>query len=125
MNFGRNDPCPCGSGKKYKRCCLNLNYAPPGIDSRRGSLLKRNLLLIDWIQDILGLKKRDWMEVKRLLNNDQVRQIYKVVAYAWPRDTNLSALLPTPSAKLRGLFLGIQRPENILANVLRYSLYSG
>jgi DNA-binding IclR family transcriptional regulator len=21
-NTGRNDPCPCGSGKKYKRCCL-------------------------------------------------------------------------------------------------------
>ena len=21
MNPGRNDPCPCGSGKKYKRCC--------------------------------------------------------------------------------------------------------
>jgi uncharacterized protein len=20
---GRNDPCPCGSGKKYKRCCAN------------------------------------------------------------------------------------------------------
>ncbi|WP_026603559.1 tetratricopeptide repeat-containing sulfotransferase family protein [Methylomonas sp. 11b] len=20
--FGRNDPCPCGSGKKYKACCL-------------------------------------------------------------------------------------------------------
>jgi hypothetical protein len=19
---GRNDRCPCGSGKKYKRCCL-------------------------------------------------------------------------------------------------------
>jgi len=18
---GRNDPCPCGSGRKYKRCC--------------------------------------------------------------------------------------------------------
>ncbi|PLO81755.1 hypothetical protein CWN03_23510, partial [Klebsiella quasipneumoniae] len=18
----RNDPCPCGSGKKYKQCCL-------------------------------------------------------------------------------------------------------
>jgi len=18
---GRNEPCPCGSGKKYKRCC--------------------------------------------------------------------------------------------------------
>lgn len=21
---GRNDPCPCGSGKKYKKCCLSL-----------------------------------------------------------------------------------------------------
>ncbi|MCS4469756.1 SEC-C metal-binding domain-containing protein [Clostridium botulinum] len=21
--MGRNDPCPCGSGKKYKKCCLN------------------------------------------------------------------------------------------------------
>jgi hypothetical protein len=21
-NVGRNDPCPCGSGKKFKRCCL-------------------------------------------------------------------------------------------------------
>ena len=21
--IGRNDPCPCGSGKKYKYCCMN------------------------------------------------------------------------------------------------------
>ena len=21
--IGRNDPCPCGSGLKYKKCCLN------------------------------------------------------------------------------------------------------
>jgi hypothetical protein len=25
--IGRNEPCPCGSGKKYKRCCLD-NPAP-------------------------------------------------------------------------------------------------
>jgi hypothetical protein len=24
---GRNDPCPCGSGKKYKKCCLNKTSA--------------------------------------------------------------------------------------------------
>lgn len=23
MKIGRNDPCPCGSGKKYKKCCMN------------------------------------------------------------------------------------------------------
>ncbi len=22
---GRNDPCPCGSGKKYKKCCFSKN----------------------------------------------------------------------------------------------------
>ena len=25
---GRNDPCPCGSGKKYKFCCLNKPQSP-------------------------------------------------------------------------------------------------
>ena len=24
---GRNDPCPCGSGRKYKRCCLPIDQA--------------------------------------------------------------------------------------------------
>ncbi|WP_019675218.1 YecA family protein [Arsukibacterium perlucidum] len=23
MKAGRNEPCPCGSGKKYKQCCIN------------------------------------------------------------------------------------------------------
>ncbi|MGH9545975.1 MAG: SEC-C metal-binding domain-containing protein [Terriglobales bacterium] len=23
--IGRNDPCPCGSGKKYKKCCGALS----------------------------------------------------------------------------------------------------
>lgn len=23
MKVGRNDPCPCGSGKKYKKCCID------------------------------------------------------------------------------------------------------
>ena len=22
IKIGRNDPCPCGSGKKYKKCCI-------------------------------------------------------------------------------------------------------
>ena len=23
--IGRNDPCPCGSGKKYKKCCMKIS----------------------------------------------------------------------------------------------------
>jgi hypothetical protein len=35
-SVGRNDPCPCGSGKKFKKCCLSATSvdfsggAPPG-----------------------------------------------------------------------------------------------
>jgi uncharacterized protein YecA (UPF0149 family) len=25
MRVGRNDSCPCGSGKKFKKCCLFRN----------------------------------------------------------------------------------------------------
>lgn len=27
---GRNDPCPCGSGRKYKRCCSGREGSAPG-----------------------------------------------------------------------------------------------
>lgn len=29
---GRNAPCPCGSGKKYKRCCLVKNTLASTVD---------------------------------------------------------------------------------------------
>lgn len=27
MNIGRNELCPCGSGKKYKHCCINAEHS--------------------------------------------------------------------------------------------------
>lgn len=35
MDIGRNDPCPCGSGKKYKRCCLGKGDPAERERSRR------------------------------------------------------------------------------------------
>jgi tetratricopeptide (TPR) repeat protein len=29
MKAGRNDPCPCGSGRKYKHCCGSVSVAAP------------------------------------------------------------------------------------------------
>ena len=26
VEVGRNDPCPCGSGKKYKNCCWEKDH---------------------------------------------------------------------------------------------------
>ena len=35
--IGRNDPCPCGSGLKYKKCCLGKNTIP-----HKNSMTKTN-----------------------------------------------------------------------------------
>ncbi len=47
---GRNDPCPCGSGRKYKKCCLEVVEA-----ARRESLLSAEDLSTtsdDWYDDV-------------------------------------------------------------------------
>jgi hypothetical protein len=46
--IGRNDPCPCGSGKKYKQCCLNKVA-----DRKRSIGLERDALhsAVDWLMD--------------------------------------------------------------------------
>ena len=40
--IGRNDPCPCGSGKKYKQCC-------------EGKAAEKTTFLTKWIAVIVGM----------------------------------------------------------------------
>lgn len=44
MKSGRNDPCPCGSGKKYKKCCLSLTYTAKGKEDSIRERLVHDLL---------------------------------------------------------------------------------
>jgi hypothetical protein len=51
-DVGRNDPCPCGSGKKFKKCCLGKATAPPpAIEPSRVAPPDADL---DWIDDALS-----------------------------------------------------------------------
>jgi hypothetical protein len=45
QKVGRNDPCPCGSGKKHKKCCLRESEPPPRDreDSMRAAFVDRAL----------------------------------------------------------------------------------
>jgi hypothetical protein len=40
ITAGRNDPCPCGSGKKYKKCCLSTKLQEE-TGSERESVFKK------------------------------------------------------------------------------------
>ena len=47
---GRNDPCPCGSGRKYKQCCLRSELqeaSPSGREPGYGHGAVRTAL--DWL----------------------------------------------------------------------------
>ncbi|GHV76000.1 hypothetical protein AGMMS49942_08210 [Spirochaetia bacterium] len=44
---GRNDPCPCGSGKKYKHCCLNKAVNPFKQDNKPYDLLTDYPLIVE------------------------------------------------------------------------------
>lgn len=36
---GRNDPCPCGSSKKYKKCCINKNLEEKSLCRKRALVI--------------------------------------------------------------------------------------
>lgn len=69
-HVGRNDACPCGSGKKYKKCCLGTEAnSQPELDNWRFPAARDELLdpsrtdppdPLDVIQDALGLMKDEF-----------------------------------------------------------------
>ena len=42
MKIGRNDPCPCGSGKKYKYCCGSSSSPVPVIGTKSRDYIALN-----------------------------------------------------------------------------------
>jgi len=43
----RNDPCPCGSGRKYKACCAQIDAHAPALDLRQEDILPLVLMQLD------------------------------------------------------------------------------
>ncbi len=54
---GRNDPCPCGSGKKYKQCCLKAEQAK--IASDRSEAVPK---AINWLFTKYGQTAREALD---------------------------------------------------------------
>jgi SEC-C motif-containing protein len=123
---GRNDPCHCGSEKKYKHCCLSLDETR---DSRihwmrsAHTLQEKNLALLGAATDIFGLN-RPWDQVKKNFSDARICEFHRFVAGLWPVETDPHHILPPPDATLRALYLGENEPEMMVQNVFRFSLYA-
>ncbi|MCM8813143.1 MAG: SEC-C metal-binding domain-containing protein [Candidatus Omnitrophica bacterium] len=67
--IGRNEPCPCGSGKKYKKCCgaqETVDFSLP-VGMQTGTLLDEYFLLLQGI-GMFGQSLRQFDEERHELN---------------------------------------------------------
>jgi hypothetical protein len=87
MNTGRNDPCPCGSGKKYKHCCLATTQAAVSVEP---DVIAAQRKAHEWLDARFGKRMRsqiasEYFEIVLESGNDQ-------------NDTPLSSFLDSLSA---------------------------
>ena len=73
--IGRNDPCPCGSGRKYKKCCWGKAARSPARTHATPPPNQRELIQL----------AADHAQAGRL---DQARHLYEQVLRSSPRDIN-------------------------------------
>lgn len=112
--IGRNDYCPCGSGKKYKKCCekLAINERPPWDVL---SIRERNIAFYKGIYGILEFKEgKTWDQIKEEFNDEKVKKLHNLYWYLWPLETDIIDLLPRPDTSLRVIYTGLLDPRKIM-----------
>jgi hypothetical protein len=57
--ISRNDPCPCGSGKKYKKCCWGKDF--DWVEDSEGTLFK-SIPLTSEMTDLLEQQRQKFVE---------------------------------------------------------------
>ncbi|MDD2919863.1 tetratricopeptide repeat protein [Rhodoferax sp.] len=86
MPLGRNDPCHCGSGKKFKKCCMNRQ----GAETLRQTDVGKNTLAV--LQRIVELFPGDinaygnlWLALRERGLTDEAEASYRQALAANPR----------------------------------------
>lgn len=122
---GLNDPCVCGSGKKYKKCCEGKSLEEMPVTNEY-SIRERNIIFSRILEDILGLNKegRTWEDVRREFSDEQVKEIHKAFQGLWPKDTNIINLLPRPDKRVsRAIYSGLIDPRTAARDIISFTSY--
>lgn len=108
MKNGRNDPCPCGSGKKYKQCCI-------GVGQQAGSALADGMAQTLAMSPNLSLD-----ELNTVLQQRVGERNHRPVAdFCGLAPEQLNNWLYRPIAELHGLSL--ETPDDVTSSpVMRY-----
>jgi hypothetical protein len=77
---GRNDPCPCGSGKKFKKCCLDKLAASPSTDPLADDVLAGDDVFGDdqaEYDPLVGPDADDWLSLDEQERIDAVMDFHR------------------------------------------------
>ncbi len=64
VKIGRNEPCPCGSGKKYKKCCMQAQQESQ--ENLKELYYKRYKIRLKEEKDIEGIRRAGDLVVRTL-----------------------------------------------------------
>jgi len=90
---GRNDPCPCGSGQKYKKCCMLKERERAAVVESRMAGIGRAL---DWLYDRYPQEIAIWLKEEFFFTLDESERediAASRSAYGQMLDINLNELL--------------------------------
>lgn len=119
------DACGCGSGVTFKSCCKPLPVKLRPSWAERG-IRERNLMLYRGVTNILGIDQgRDWLEIRRGLTDEQIRDVYVLYRALWPIETDILQLLPKPDGRPRAVYTGALHPVAMMDFALGAPLYFG
>ncbi len=78
--IGRNEPCPCNSGKKYKHCCLNKSSSISVDTSESLKQLREKLISIDALLRARNNDLNDYYnEIEKYLTEHKQRKYKKLI----------------------------------------------
>ena len=132
MKIGRNAPCPCGSGKKYKHCCLGTvpwEEIPELSEAHFRNLTVRgkNQIFLANLGDALQIDRLDngcWADVKDACTEQAVQRIYASIIDLWPDENDLIRVLKVSRKEATALYVGSYEEELILSGLTRHLLYA-
>ena len=130
--IGPNDPCPCGTGKKYKKCCNGKVDWNDVFRSGKDwmpylSIRGRNIHFVTRIAEILQLdnnKVKNLSDYKKGFTEKAVREIHEAIIEVWPPNSDITGILESTSEDVSGLYIGDYDIEYISRGIVRHSIYA-
>lgn len=133
-HYGRNAPCRCGSGKKYKRCCFGkvdwgkLQNQPIELQTRYMTIRGKNLTFLAALTSALQLDPDehpfDLKDFKTAFTPEAVRNIFQAIPLIWPDQADYLRAIRQERNTVSGLYTGTYTPDAVIKAVTRHSLYS-